>query len=119
MPVLIDLHERFNDKGLAIVGVHVDTLGEVDSPAEFDEKIAPHKKELWHGKDLPFSVALTYKNDSDDALSTDPTPAVQYGIRSYPTTVLIDRQGKVVREFAIYESSDVTAQIEELLQSKD
>ncbi len=31
MPILIELHEKFSDKGLAIVGVHVDADDDVDT----------------------------------------------------------------------------------------
>ncbi len=59
MPVLIKLHEQFKDKGLAIVGVHLDGDGDVDTAAKLDEKLAGIRRKYWDGKDLPFSVALT------------------------------------------------------------
>ena len=30
MPILIELHEKFHDKGLTVIGVHIDGDGDVD-----------------------------------------------------------------------------------------
>ena len=60
MPVLIELHERFKDKGLAVVGVHVDGDGEIDSAAKFEAAIASPRKAYWGGKKTcPFPVAAS------------------------------------------------------------
>jgi uncharacterized protein (TIGR03067 family) len=116
MPVLIDLHERFHDKGLAIIGVHVDLDGEVDTPAKLDEKTAAIKKKLWSGKELPFPVALTCGTLTGGDQPSHGPAAEQYGILSYPTTILIDREGKVVGKFNARFQKDAIAEIEELLK---
>ena len=46
MPVQFELHEKFADKGLAIIGVHVDADGEIDSAAKLDEKLASYKRDV-------------------------------------------------------------------------
>jgi uncharacterized protein (TIGR03067 family) len=100
MPTIIALHERFKDRGLAIVGVHDDDHGEVDTAAALDEKLARIRRELWGGKDVPFPVALTSgaaRNDDGVRMGA----VAQYGIRYVPTAVLIDRQGKVVGTFEV------------------
>jgi thiol-disulfide isomerase/thioredoxin len=116
MPVLIGLHERFKDHGLAIIGVHCDMDGEVDTPAKLDEKIAPLKKKIWGGKDLPFPVALTTMDYIDSPKPTRASAAAQYGILGYPTTVLIDREGKVLGKFLARDEKDAVAEIEKLLR---
>jgi uncharacterized protein (TIGR03067 family) len=116
MPVLMDLQEKFGDKGLAIISVHVDMDGDVDTAAKLDAKTAAIKSSLWGGKDLPFPTALSKGQDTPDGY--DGLTAAQYGVLSYPTTILIDREGKVVGEFA--EASDVKsaeAEIEKLLNA--
>jgi uncharacterized protein (TIGR03067 family) len=118
MPVLIDLHERFKDKGLVIVGVHCDMNGEIDTPAKLDEKIAPLKEKVWKGKDLTFPVALTTKSSSYSEQMYDGTAAAQYGVLSYPTTILIDKEGKVVGQFAARDTKKAIADVEELLAPK-
>ena len=119
MPVVIELHEKFAGKGVAIVGVHMDLDGEVDTADKLDEKIAGFTKKLWKGKDLPFPVALMsgQKVGEGDA-KTRTGPASQYGIFSWPTTVLIDREGKVVGKFHARDIKKATAEIEKLLLEK-
>lgn len=117
MPVLIELHEKYADKGLAIVCVHVDGDGEVDSIAKLDDKLVRYKKELWNGKDVPFPVALVSgKRSGEDAKRGGP-PA-QYGIPGYPTTILIDRDGKVVGEFVARDIKKASQEIDKLLEKK-
>ena len=113
MPVLMELHDKFAGRGLAIVTVHVDDHGEVDSPAKLEEKIASVKASLWGGRDLPFPTALSAgKNTMDDY---DGLTAAQYGVQGFPTTILIDRQGKVVGEFDDSDFKSAAAEIEKLL----
>ncbi len=56
--------------------------------AELDEKLKTPKKSYWHGKDLPFPILL---DDTGETLKT-------YEIRAFPTTILIDPDGKLVGE---------------------
>ena len=49
MPTLIDLQEKYGEKGLAVVGVHQDMEGEVDSAAKLEEKTAGIRKAFWGG----------------------------------------------------------------------
>jgi thiol-disulfide isomerase/thioredoxin len=100
MPTIIALHERFKDRGLAIVTVHGDSHGEVETAAALDEKLAKIKAEDWGGRDLPFPVALT-SGEARDEKGVRIGAVAQYGIRYFPTTVLIDRQGKVVGTFEV------------------
>ena len=115
MPVLFDLHEKFADTGLAIVGIHLDADGEVDTAAKLDAKIAGFKKEVWKGKDLPFPVALTSGHRDDDAEGRGGV-AGTYGIRGYPSTILIDRDGKVVGKFQARDSKLAIEMMEKLLK---
>jgi thiol-disulfide isomerase/thioredoxin len=119
MPRVIELHEKFADKGVAIVGIHMDLEGEVDTADKLDEKIAALKKKLWKGKDIPFPVALmSGQKLGEGDKKTRTGPASQYGISGWPTTVLIDREGKVVGKFNAHKIKEATAQIEKLLQEK-
>lgn len=121
MPVLIELHEKFADKGLAIIGVHVDLDGEVDTAAKYDEKIARIKKRLWRDKSLPFPVALTSGKmiESKDKELIRGGAAAQYGILGYPTTILIDRKGSVVGRFQARDAKEAVAAVEKLLSRKE
>jgi RNA polymerase sigma factor (sigma-70 family) len=120
MPILFELHEKFKDRGLTIVTIHLDIDGEVDSAAKLDEKVAGFRKGLWGGKDLPFPVALTSGKRIDTGAG-DPVrsgPVEQYGVLSYPTTVLIDREGKVLGRFHSRGAKAAAEEIEKLLNRK-
>lgn len=60
----------------------------VPSFAEMDEKVKPIKASLWGGKDLPFPILL------DDGGQT----AKAHSIEHWPTSILIDPDGKLVGE---------------------
>jgi thiol-disulfide isomerase/thioredoxin len=84
MPALVALHDEFADRGLVVIAVHDKS---VKSIAELDEKIAPVRQRRWFGRDLPFLVAL----DGEGATTA------AFGITMFPTSLLIDRDGNVVR----------------------
>jgi thiol-disulfide isomerase/thioredoxin len=107
LPSLMNIYDRFKDKGLAVVGVHVDTNGEVDTVDKLDAKLVGIKKTIWAGRDLPFPVALTEEKDG---------AAHQYGIVGYPTTILIDRQGNIVDELDVYDEKAATDKFKALLK---
>lgn len=90
MPELLDLEEKFRDKGLALVGVHLDQDDGVDTATKLDEKLVGARNNVWKGKDLLFPIALTA------GLSQ---AASDYGIDNSPITVMIDRKGLIVGQF--------------------
>jgi uncharacterized protein (TIGR03067 family) len=118
MPTLFRLHKKFADKGLAIVTVHVDLAGEIDTPEKLDQKIAVLKKDQWKGEDFPFSAALACGRfvTNPDGSQTRSGPSIDYGILSYPTTVLIDRNGNIVGTFEARDAEEASAEIEKLLK---
>ena len=54
---------------------------------ELDEKLAPIIEERWGGKALPFPILLDATRKTVNA----------YGISAFPTNVLIDPEGRVVK----------------------
>lgn len=66
--------------------------GSVKDFAEMDAKTERTKKSLWHGRDLPFPILLDAPKEPQGATIE------AYGIRSFPTTILIDPEGKLVGE---------------------
>jgi thiol-disulfide isomerase/thioredoxin len=104
MPDLFELHERFHERGLVIIGVHVDSGGETPTVAALDEKLAADRKQVWKGRDIPYPVALFPDEAAPQLEAGDGHPArahiaAEYGIRHWPTYVLIDREGRVVGPF--------------------
>jgi len=119
MPTLIELHEKYADRGLAIIGVHMDIDGEVDTAAKLDAKLVSTKKNLWKGKDMPFPSALVSGTRIGTGDDKQPGGAIaQYGIRDFPTCLLIDREGKVVGEFNNRDIKKASEEIDKLLQKK-
>lgn len=99
MPKLIDLHEKYHDKGLVIIGIHNDVINSVK---DLEKEINKLSKERWDGRKIPFALALDgggkCKIEGTKLTCEGATTAV-YGIQSWPTMVLIDKQGKVVSDF--------------------
>ena len=60
----------------------------VDSLDQLKERLATLEAKVWNGKSLPFPVLL----------DTTGKTIEQYGITYYPTTILIDPEGKLVGE---------------------
>ena len=104
MPKMFELHDKYRDQGLVIIGIHCDahTLEQpaVNTPAEMDALVAEYRQDLWGGRDIPFSVALVpaetlkHRGGSVENRALNQASAA-YGISGYPSYVLIDRQGKV------------------------
>jgi hypothetical protein len=55
--------------------------------ADLDPKMAPLKEQHWGGKDLPMPILLDASGET----------MKRYGISGFPTKILIDPQGRVVR----------------------
>jgi redoxin len=85
----MELHERFaaqRDR-FVILAFHDDTVQDF---AELDAKLAPIVARAWNGRALPFPILL---DASGKTLET-------YGISAFPTSVLIDPEGRVVAQNA-------------------
>jgi thiol-disulfide isomerase/thioredoxin len=110
MPSLARVYDEFHDQGLEVIAVHDDS---VDSIAEMDAKLDEqhrdweqdrkelerHKIEIWDH--LPFIIALdgggpTREKYSDQNARGATT--AEYGIGAFPTTLLINREGKIVQQ---------------------
>jgi alkyl hydroperoxide reductase subunit AhpC len=77
IPQLRDWHRRYEREGLTIVGVH--------TPEFFWEK--PYRKVLEETRRLGVSYPVVQDNDS--------VIWNRFGVRAWPTAVLIDKQGTV------------------------
>ncbi|CAG0972146.1 hypothetical protein PLCT2_01414 [Planctomycetaceae bacterium] len=88
LPSLIkfwDAHEKDKDK-FAIIAFH-NPSKEAEDFAGLDKQLEKYGTLKKWGKNLPFTVIL----DNSGQTIKD------WGIQSYPTTVLIDPEGKIVR----------------------
>ena len=87
-----DLRDRFQ-----IVAFHDNTVKDFD---ELDGKLKPVIERYWKGRELPFPILL---DPSKKTLET-------YGVRSFPTLVLISPDGVVM-------SGNAEEQLREALES--
>jgi len=77
-----DEHQEAKDR-FAILAFHD---GSVQDFTELDLKLAPIVAKQWKGRALPFPILL---DSSGETIAT-------WGITGFPTTVLIDPEGKLV-----------------------
>lgn len=83
---LSDLHERYADKGLSIVGLAFET------PESFDEQ-AENVRTYTIRKSVPFPILVAGQRDKSKA--TKALGALDK-VRAFPTIAFIDAEGKVV-----------------------
>jgi hypothetical protein len=97
LPELIAVYEDHADQRdkFEIIAIHDSS---VKSFAELDAKLPKIKERYWQGKDLPFPILLDTTGETGKL----------YGIRAYPTTLLIDPEGKLVGEA---EAADLEAKL--------
>ncbi len=99
MPKLMELHDQYNEDGLEIIAVHDGSVGSIK---ELKKKLKDIREEYWGGHDIPFAVALDgggrTKIEGTDRSASGATTAA-YGIQAWPTMVLIDKDGIVVKQF--------------------
>ena len=111
MPQLMELHDLFGNKGLVIIAVHDASVASFD---ELNSRTESARERYWNGRDLPFLTAL------DGEAQTPPKEAGQtghgamtdsYGIRSFPTTILVDREGRICSEVNVHAAKEVLARM--------
>jgi thiol-disulfide isomerase/thioredoxin len=99
MPKLKNLYEKYNDKGLVIVAIHADSLNSVK---DMEEKLYRINLDYWKDIEIPFAVALDGGGKckiEGSTKSAEGATTAAYGVQSWPTMVLIDKQGKVIKEY--------------------
>jgi len=97
MPKLFDLLEEYADEGLVIIGIHDDSVSDAK---ELHKKLKVIREKLWNGKPLPFPIAIDGGGETPVQGRHNPVrgaTTAAYGIPSWPTYVLIDRQGRIAK----------------------
>lgn len=97
VPALVNLHERYRGDGVIIIGISVDSGG----------NIAKKVEAFSADNHINYPVLL----GSDDV-------ARQYGVMSIPATFLIDKEGKLVESFTGYSENmedELSSHIEKII----
>jgi hypothetical protein len=115
MPHLIDAHERYRGKPVAIIALHDQSIQSVD---QLKRQLSGVKHLLWNDRDLPFTVAFDRPDpavDAGAAAIARGTTIARYKITRFPTTLVIDQDGKVVAPVDAREDGQLNAMIDKLL----
>ena len=107
MPKLVQLHDKYADKGLVIIAVHDDS---VESISELDNKLLKVKNTNWGGRNIPFLIALDgggNKPVKGTNRSARGATTAAYGVHAFPTTVFIDKLGRVIDKFNVHSATDI------------
>jgi thiol-disulfide isomerase/thioredoxin len=117
MPELFRLYDKYHEDGFVIIGINIDAAAEIDTSDKLDKKLANVRKDIWNGRDIPFSVAMVLEKETPFPAGVADTArcalAADYGVCRYPTGILIDREGRVVGTFR--GTPDQIAKLENLL----
>ena len=110
LPRLVELHEEFEDAGLVII-----TLYNCESMEQLEQRFKEVSEKYGGGPDVPFRIAVDGGKgrpiEGTDRTIPGATYAT-YDISSYPTTVLIDRKGKIVEKLNL---SGAKSKLEKIL----
>jgi thiol-disulfide isomerase/thioredoxin len=112
IPEMMKLQDEFHSSDLVIIGIHT-PHGEDDTIttlAQLDTQLKEARQKFWHGKDIPFPVALTRFRKGTYYPGGPEEPACKicfdYSISAFPTTILIDREGNIVGRFDAGKKAD-------------
>src|SRR4030042_3820714 len=96
IPHLIQLYRTYQDKGFVLIGLSMDKKGDVETVRHFVRSM-----------DIPYPIILT----PDDVTRN-------YGVTGIPTTILIDKEGKIQGKMVGFNSSiaqQTSARVAELI----
>ncbi|MBS3918286.1 MAG: TlpA family protein disulfide reductase [Deltaproteobacteria bacterium] len=99
IPHLIQLYKSYQDKGFELIGMSTDKAGDVEMVRRFVKSM-----------DIPYPIIMT----PDEV-------ARNYKVTGLPTTVLIDKEGKVREKIVGFNSAigqQIAARVEELTSEK-
>jgi thiol-disulfide isomerase/thioredoxin len=98
IPHLINLQKTYQEKGVEVIGMSVDR-GDVETVRRFVKSM-----------DIPYPIMLTPEEVSRN-----------YGVTALPTTIIIDKEGKVRQKLLGFNaeiSKQITSTLVELVEEK-
>ena len=82
LPEMIDFYLKEKSDRFEILAFHE---ASVKTLADLDQKLPKVKEKHWKGRDLPFPILMDATGET----------LKEWGIRAFPTTVLIDPEGRL------------------------
>ena len=116
MPHLMEAFDRYKGKPVVIIALHDQSIQSLD---ELKLRLSGVKRQLWNNRDLPFLIAFDRPDPALGAGDSAPahgTTISRYKIRGFPTTVVIDQEGKVVGNVDARDDHKFTAMIDQVLK---
>jgi peroxiredoxin len=116
MPNLMDLYHEFRDRGVEVVAIHDESVASVE---ELKTTIAKLQAEQWNGRELPFPVLLDGGGETPipgSTLKARGATTAAYGITAFPTTLVIDRQGRIEGQINLHDLQSARQRLEDLLR---
>ena len=115
MPNLMAIYDEFRGQPLAIVALHDQSIQSLD---ELRAKVEHARRSFWDNRDFPFPVA--FDKPEVDLKPDDPgigggTTARRYQVNSWPSTLLIDHEGKVIEKISLHNRAEAVAKVREAL----
>lgn len=98
IPHLIQLYKTYKKNGLVVIGMNMDR-GDIDNVHHFIMSM-----------DIPYPIVIT-SNDVER----------NYGVTSLPSTILIDKKGRIrenIRGFTSEIAKQITAKVQDLISEK-
>ena len=118
MPGLVEVHRRLEGEPVVFLALHDQSI---QSREAYDRKLSGVKTSLWDGRDLPFRVALDRPDPdrpADRPAGGSGVTCKRYEVQMFPTTLLIDQDGKIVGSVNARETGRLEATIRGLLEKK-
>jgi hypothetical protein len=117
MPKLMELYDEFHGKGVEFIAIHDDSVKSMEELRGIMSKL---KDEHWNGRDLPFTVLLDGGGQTPitgSKLNARGATTAAYGITSFPTTLVVDRQGLLDGQIHAHETEVVRQRLNDLLKA--
>ena len=115
MPNLMQIYDEFKDRDVEMIAVHDDSVKSYDQLQTILKQL---QKSQWNGREIPFPVVLDGGGEisvEGTGITVNGATTAAYGITSWPTTLVIDRDGRVRGSMSAHDLEAARKHLNELL----